>query len=242
MVSLQSIQAQLKRLGFSSISWGKTEVDELPSIILPEEVIYECVNGIYEAGFCLLVATNFRVLLVDKKPMNYLTVLDLRFDMINEIEYSHRLIGAQITIITGLKTLRFRSYNKTRLRKLIDHVQYRMSEAKYHQSGQEIGLTEQPNFTDQQLQAYLMSQLRNQQGTSPQIEQIQRPYVAPNSLPNDSDTSLAKYLSSQGTADFNQSPTMTADDYWANAADPNGLLEEGIREVFGKRAQNPTIY
>jgi len=101
MVSVQSVQAQLEHLKFNYRSWGRTEVSELPGIIMPEEEIYECVNGIYEGGFALLVATNYRVLLVDKKPLNYLTVADFRFDMINEIEYNHRLMGAHITISTG---------------------------------------------------------------------------------------------------------------------------------------------
>lgn len=241
MVSLQSIQAQLKRLGFSAVSWGKTEVDELPNIILPEEVIYECVNGIYEAGFCLLVATNFRVLLVDKKPLNFLTVLDLRFDMINEIEYSHRLIGAQITIITGLKTLHFRSYNKTRLRKLIDHVQYRMAEAKYRQFENRVDPTGRPSLNNQLFQDYLITQLHNQQAESHQIQQPQAVGVQTGAMPNTNNTDLAKYLRLQNSAELNRHPHATAD-YHVNVADPNGLLEEGIREVFGKRAQSPTIY
>jgi hypothetical protein len=49
---------------------------------LPGEEIYELVNGIYEGGFAIVVATDVRLLLIDKKPMNYLNVEDLRFDMI----------------------------------------------------------------------------------------------------------------------------------------------------------------
>ena len=83
-----------------------------PTIILPDEEIFECVNGIYEGGFALLVATDVRVLLIDKKPLNYLTVEDLRFDMINEIDYNHRVFGAHVDITTGNRELKFRSYNR----------------------------------------------------------------------------------------------------------------------------------
>src|ERR1035437_2645471 len=112
MVSAASIEEQLKRLGFNHRGWGRTEVRELRNIILPDEEIYECVNGIYEGGFALLLATDARVLLVDKKPLSFLAIEDLRFDMINEIDYNHRVLGAYITIATGNKTLLFRSYNK----------------------------------------------------------------------------------------------------------------------------------
>src|SRR5947209_20004383 len=98
MVDVKSVEAQLKRIKFDQKGWGKAEIKELPNILSPDEKIYECANGIYDGGFALLVSTDMRVLLVDKKPLNFLRVDDLRFDMINDIDYSHRLLGAQITI------------------------------------------------------------------------------------------------------------------------------------------------
>lgn len=235
MVSQQSIQAQLGRLGFNTSTWGKTEVDELQNIIIPEEIIYECVNGIYEAGFSLLVATNFRVLLVDKKPLNYLTVVDLRFDMINEIEYSHRLFVAQITISTGSKTLRFRSYNQQRLRKLIDHVQSRMAEAKHRQSLTEEGQYEHLGIINQQLQTYLMAQYQTQQEISQQLQQAQlrgyrvgskpKPLLSKPQLPVELGKSLAP-------------PALTQDEAVKAVTDSDDLRSEGIREVFGKHVQS----
>ncbi len=238
MVSRESVQIQLKQIGFSHITWGKSEVDELPNIILPEEVIYECVNGYYEAGFSLLVATNFRVLLIDKKPLSYLTVLDLRFDMINEIEYSHRLMGAQITISTGSKTLVFRSYNKLRLRKLIDHVQHRMAEAKHLQSKSAEGQNEHLELLNQQLQAYLSAQHQSQQHISRQLEQTQTSIkqMPINTSIVEPSLELAEYLMSQTTEQIQPQVQMNIN--------PNELLEEGMKEVFGRRSPNtnPTIY
>ena len=117
MVSQKSIEEQLKRIGFNKFGWGRGEVNELHNIILPGEEIFECVNGTYEGGFALILASDVRVLLIDKKPLNYLTVEDMRFDMITEIDYSHRLLGANISISAGDKHLKFRSYNQPRLRK-----------------------------------------------------------------------------------------------------------------------------
>lgn len=238
MVSRESVQIQLKQIGFNHITWGKSEVDELPNIILPEEVIYECVNGYYEAGFSLLVATNFRVLLIDKKPLSYLTVLDLRFDMINEIEYSHRLMGAQITISTGSKTLVFRSYNKLRLRKLIEHVQHRMAEAKHLQSKSAEGQNDHLELLNQQLQAYLSAQHQSQQQISRQLEQTQTSInqmpISPSIV--EPSMELAEYLMSQTTEQIQPQTQLNIN--------PNELLEEGMKEVFGRRSQNtnPTIY
>ena len=133
MVDAKTVQKQLKKIKFGGNLWNQAELRELPHIIHEGENISECVNGFYEGGVALLVATEMRVLLIDKKPLNYLTVEDLRFDMINEIDYSHRLMGASITISTGSKTLKFTSFNQARLRRLINLVQEHMSDGKKKQ-------------------------------------------------------------------------------------------------------------
>jgi hypothetical protein len=163
MVTVQSVEKQLKKLKFNLHSWGRAEVSELPNILMPGEQIYECVNGMYEGGFALLVATDARVLLVDKKPLNYLTVEDLRFDMINELDYSHRMIGAQINICAGSKNLKFKSYNQKRLRKLLTHVQHQMAEIKKLQSNGQQDQKQHLEQINQQLQAYLIAQHQQHQ-------------------------------------------------------------------------------
>ncbi|HSX47611.1 MAG TPA: hypothetical protein VLF63_02445 [Patescibacteria group bacterium] len=54
MVDRKVIVDQLRKIGFNISGWGRTEVSELPHIILPDEEIYECVNGIYNGGFGFL--------------------------------------------------------------------------------------------------------------------------------------------------------------------------------------------
>lgn len=168
MVSKREITSQLKKIGFNHKGWGKSGVSELPNIILPDEEIYECVNGLYEGGFALLIATNIRVLLVDKKPLGFLTVEDMRFDMINEMDYNHRLMGAEIGISSGGKNLRFRSYNKIKLRKLISHVQHCMAKAKQQQSTHQDDQVSHLQQINMQLQAYLASQQQYQM----QVQQL----------------------------------------------------------------------
>ncbi|MEO8105395.1 MAG: PH domain-containing protein [Candidatus Saccharibacteria bacterium] len=171
MVSLKSVEKQLKSIHFNQRAWGRTELSELPHILMPDEEIFECVNGYYEGGFALLCATNIRLLLIDKKPLKYLTVEDVRFEMINQIDYSHRLLGAHITVSTGIKSLRFTSYNQQRLRKLIDHIQNRMAEAKQEVMNQ--GQTQQQHLEkiNEQLQAYLLAQHEHQEELRRQLEE-----------------------------------------------------------------------
>ena len=123
MITRQAVEEQLKRIGFNFRFWGRSEVNELGRILMDDEVIAQAANGQYANGFAMLVATNHRVLLVDKKPLLYLTVEDVRFDMITEFNYHHRLLDATIKIHTTSKTLVFTSWNQVRLRKLLEFTQ-----------------------------------------------------------------------------------------------------------------------
>jgi hypothetical protein len=142
--------------------WGRSEIQELCNVIMPDEEIEECVNGWYEAGFALLVATKDRVLLVDKKPLGYLTVEDMRFDMINELDLHHRLLGAQIRISAGAKTLLFTSLNQTRLRRLLNFVQARMTQIKKETSLQRDAQKQHLEEMNEQLRLYLMAAHKQQ--------------------------------------------------------------------------------
>jgi hypothetical protein len=162
MISRKRLDEQLKKINFHYGGWGRSEVSELCKVLMPDEEIEECVNGYYEAGFALLVSTKDRVLLIDKKPLGYLTVQDMRFDMINELDLHRRLLGAQIRISAGAKTLLFTSMNQTRLSRLLNFVQNRMTQIKKdaseHQSAQKQHLEEM----NEQLRLYLMAAHKQQ--------------------------------------------------------------------------------
>jgi hypothetical protein len=162
MISHKRLEEQLKRINFYYKGWGRSEVEELCNIIMPDEEIEECVNGYYEAGFALLVATKDRLLLVDKKPLGYLTVEDMRFDMINEFDLHHRLLGAQIKVSAGSKTLHFTSLNQARLRRLLNFVQARMTQIKKDTSQQQDAQKQHLEEMNEQLRLYLMAAHKQQ--------------------------------------------------------------------------------
>lgn len=132
MVSRETIERQLKQAGCNFSLWGRSELAELRHILMETETVASCVNGQYENGFALLCATDHRVLLVDKKPLNFLNVLDIRFEMISEFDYGHRLMSATVHICTPTKSLRFTSWNQHRLRELLSYVQQRVIEIRQY--------------------------------------------------------------------------------------------------------------
>jgi hypothetical protein len=131
MVTLTTIDEQLKQAGCQIRGWGRSEVRELCDILLPGETVAAAVNGQYDAGFGLLVATDFRVLLIDKKP-KYLTLKDVRFDMITELDFAGRLMDSTVRIYTPNRDIRFTSFNTKRLRKLFQYTQHKVMEIRHH--------------------------------------------------------------------------------------------------------------
>jgi len=131
MVTLSQVEEQLKQIGCNFRFWGRPEIRELATILLQDEIIEGCVNGQYENGFALLCITNHRILLVDKKPM-FLTLEDIRFDMISEMDYSARLLDSTVHISTPNRKLSFSSWSQHRLRQIMNLTQQRVMEIRQH--------------------------------------------------------------------------------------------------------------
>lgn len=129
MVTLRYVEEQLERLGCNFKFVGRAEIRELPTILLPEERIEGAVNGRYTGGGALLVVTNLRLLLIDRKPF-FLTIEDIRFDMIAEIDFNSRLLNSSAIIITPAQRLTFSSIGQQRLRQMVGFIQQKVLEAR----------------------------------------------------------------------------------------------------------------
>lgn len=122
MVHRNDVSEQLKRLGVSFQFWCRPEIRELPKILFDGEQLQHVLIGRYEGGFALFCATDQRVLLIDKKPF-YLTLEDIRYDMISDVQYNHRLIDATMRLGTVHKTISFTAYNHNKLRNFTSFIQ-----------------------------------------------------------------------------------------------------------------------
>jgi hypothetical protein len=174
MISLRQVEEQLKHVGCNFRFWGRAEIRELSNVLMPDEIIAQATNGSYEGGFAMLVVTNYRVLLIDRKPM-LLTIEDVRYDMISEVDYHNRLMGATVRIFTPMRNLVFNSWSNIRLRKCLNYIQQRVMEIRQHgmvaqqqmQGQQMYGVNPMPAAPMQQSpgQAQLMQQQVPQQTT-----------------------------------------------------------------------------
>jgi hypothetical protein len=125
MVDLQIVLEQLSTVGYKSRMWQRSEVRELCNVLHADETIYQATNGHYEGGFSLLVATDTRLILVDRKPL-FLTLDSIAYSMIQEVTFNYRLLNSTIHIYTSNKTLDFSSWNHSQIRAILTHLQSAM--------------------------------------------------------------------------------------------------------------------
>lgn len=130
MVSLQTIDAQLVKVGMKNRFFGRPEVRELCHVLAPGEEIKHAVLGQYEGGFALILTTDRRILLIDKKPW-FLTMEDIRYDMVSEVDFYGRLLDSTVSIMTFSKTLTFTSWRKDKLRDLVRYIQHRVMQLRH---------------------------------------------------------------------------------------------------------------
>jgi hypothetical protein len=137
MIDLRALEEQLKRAGCNFRFWGRAELKELQRILMPDEVIAYGVNGRYSGGFAFLCVTDRRLLLIDHKPM-YLSLEDVRFDMISEVDYNYRMLDASIRVFTPNKSLVFSTWSQHKLRELAMYTQQRVMEIRQYYLGQQF--------------------------------------------------------------------------------------------------------
>lgn len=136
MVTLQEVEKQLEAIGANSKYWGRAEIIELQHILVPGERIHFCLNGRYQGGFATFVATDQRLLIVDKK-LFHLAIEDMRYDMISEVDFGAQLMSGTLKICTPTKNLAFTTYKPKMLRQVVNYIQLRVMQVRHQFSGQE---------------------------------------------------------------------------------------------------------
>jgi hypothetical protein len=149
MVHPSVIEARLGELRFRCSCWFKAEVHELQHILMEHEKIIALACGRYFGSYALLVATDQRLLLIDKRVF-FMTIEDTRYDMISEIDFNTQAYYANLTIYTVNKTHKFTSIKHRRqLREVTNYIQKRVAEMRSQQSVPLPGTAQAPEPADQ---------------------------------------------------------------------------------------------
>jgi len=133
MVHVSIIEAKLSKMGVKLSRWFRAEVKELEKILMDDEDIVNVVPGRYFGGYAMLVATDRRLLMIDKRAF-FMNLEDIRFDMISEVDFSSRMLDSTVTLFTLNKQHRFTSTKyKRQLRDLTAYVQQQVAQLRQQQ-------------------------------------------------------------------------------------------------------------
>lgn len=105
------VRESLIHLGVSKTGLSSEEVRYLPKLIRVDEQIGGVVYGWHQDGFAMLVATDKRVIFLDKKPL-FSTVDDIRYEVISGVSFGHVGIGSTVTLHTKIKDYKLRTFNE----------------------------------------------------------------------------------------------------------------------------------
>lgn len=97
---LDEIKEELKKLDISPTIFARKEIRELPDILSPDERIVYLVEGRNKLNnhHIILVATDRRLIFVDKEFMYGLKVEDFSYSKISSIQYETEFLLASIDI------------------------------------------------------------------------------------------------------------------------------------------------
>lgn len=98
MPTIEEVNNQIKAAGSAANFLPKKEIAELPSILWEDEKIEKITRGIYANGSGILVATNKRVVFIDKGMLWGLRVEDFSYDKITSLLYKSGFMSDEITI------------------------------------------------------------------------------------------------------------------------------------------------
>ena len=118
----QRIFQELKNVGMTSYGLIKLETKELPKIIHPHEHIKGVVYGRAKTGLAMLVATDCRVIFLDKKPFA-LTMDEMTYDVVSGVSFGQAASFVGITLHTRTGNYAFRFVNKNCARNFVEYIE-----------------------------------------------------------------------------------------------------------------------
>jgi hypothetical protein len=126
------IEAQLEAIGMDKLrrTARKLEVDELPRILSADEIIVAYASGFYNGGTGLLLATDRRLLFVEKGILSGLKTEDFGLDKVTSIQCDTGLMWAELKIFASGNVARIGKVDNASARRFSEAVRAKLNEPK----------------------------------------------------------------------------------------------------------------
>jgi len=160
MSSEDAIQQAISKLSGTEKFFGRREIKELPKILWEDELPERVVQGLYNNSNGILVATNKRLIFIDKGIFS-LKVEDFPYDKMSSIQYRVGLLWGEIIIFTSGNKAEIKQVLKGSVRDFADYVRARITSPIQHASVP-VGQVSQSNTEDVVTQLEKLAKLKEQ--------------------------------------------------------------------------------
>lgn len=127
------IVQQLKDANFSDSYMTGREILKLPELIQQDETIKYATSGFYDTNTSsvLIVVTNKRILLENKKLLFGSQNTEIPLEMVNDISYNSGMLMAKVSITSGTKDHKISQVSKKTVTQLVDTIRHETELAKH---------------------------------------------------------------------------------------------------------------
>lgn len=130
----KSIRDELKVVGVGALGLKTAEVSQLAKILHPNEKLGGVIYGRYDDGIAWLVATDLRIIFIDKKPL-FMTTDELTYDVVSGIKSSHGGLATSVTLHTRVNDYTMRYVNAKCARIFVKYIETRRLESGTYDTG-----------------------------------------------------------------------------------------------------------
>lgn len=121
MVTIQDVRLQMRLLGYSGLMLTRGEVKELPHLLHDDEEIKKVIYGGYKKGFGMFVATDQRLLFVDRR-FYHCHFSDIPYSHINAVELDSGLLTGRVTVYSRTGDITLQGMSKARAWDFFNYV------------------------------------------------------------------------------------------------------------------------
>ena len=121
------ITQELKNAGVSRYGLWKMESRYLPKIIHPTEHIGGVAYGPSDNGSAMLVATDRRVIFLDRKPL-FINEEEITYDVVAGVSYSRAGPGSTVVLHTRIRDYQIKTLNAEAAQRFVHFIEQRSLE------------------------------------------------------------------------------------------------------------------
>jgi hypothetical protein len=125
----QRVQAELKNALLSRWAMRSMEGKYIAQLIHVDEHIEGAVFGYQEVGFAMLVATNWRVIFLDRKPL-FMNSDEVNYRVVSGVNNNEVGYGSTVVLHTRVKDYKLFTFNRSSAEQFVHSIETRCMEDK----------------------------------------------------------------------------------------------------------------